>query len=824
LARDNTYERISSRKISGERATVMEIVRIKSRYSYMDISKRREMISDRSVISTAPATDRADYFYTGNGHYWLESAGGVEKDTIIVTEEHLYEPLWSKTPNPPDLRGCIDDIRRCVLEGNPEKADEYIDRAQRMAGYDKLMNMDSKIVYPIGSPRVHKAFSFDVTREGLDTDSVYNYIRWLDMETGLITNHFEIAGESYESRIAASFADNFSAFEFTAPRGKLNISLEIKLPGGPNLFGIPTMVGSSHRWTVKENRLILSWQYNPELTSKGYYAIIDASCEDGELCVSCEKIETKNSTRLYITVKVIKVEDNFDFDGYKVFESEFDKTDKRLGRLLQGNAAILGEKMNRSYITLGKKEDCLLSGEELLEKCHSEKELYPMMMDKLYDMGRFYQIVDTGDIPPMWGQHNINTNLQVCAGNNTGLFDEMDVYFKYYESKFDDFRTNARLLFNARGLLASVHCDPDSGLLYHFSKTYPHYCWTGCLGWIYNEFWGYYLVTGDKNFLENRIIPALKEIALFFEDYACLKDEKGKSIFVPSFSPEDPTPNPDYSTVTCKDIHPTRINSVMDIAICREVLTNLIEGCKILGIEEENIPKWKRQLEELPVYLTDEEGGLKEWAWESIEENYNHRHVSHHYDIWPGRAVSVDREPELARAIKISNRKRAQQDDSAHGIIHRAFCALRLKDKEEFIQNMSQLINHGFVRRNLATAHFPYRGQFPDLQGAMPALLIEMCIYSEPGFVEFLPALPDDFAEGRLVGVWLYTFAKLESMEWSEKEIKVSITSNRDQTITFMLRNRAAKFFVNGKEYYPCDGKIDYHFSEGEKADIYIEL
>ena len=183
-----------------------------------------------------------------------------------------------------------------------------------------------------------------------------------------------------------------------------------------------------------------------------------------------------------------------------------------------------------------------------------------MMLDKLYDMGRFYQIIDTGEIPPMWGQHNINTNLQVCAGNNTGLFEEMDVYFRYYETKFDDFRVNAERLFGARGLLASVHCDYNSGLFYHFSRTYPHYCWTGCLGWIYNEFWGYYLCTGDTEFLEKRVVPALKEIALFFEDYACERDENGKSIFVPSFSPEDPTPNPDYMTVTCKEIHATRIN------------------------------------------------------------------------------------------------------------------------------------------------------------------------------------------------------------------------------------------------------------------------
>ena len=36
--------------------------------------------------------------------------------------------------------------------------------------------------------------------------------------------------------------------------------------------------------------------------------------------------------------------------------------------------------------------------------------------------------------------------------------------------------------------------------------------------WVYNELWGYYLVTGDKEFLRTRLIPAYKEMALFYED------------------------------------------------------------------------------------------------------------------------------------------------------------------------------------------------------------------------------------------------------------------------------------------------------------------
>ena len=166
--------------------------------------------------------------------------------------------------------------------------------------------------------------------------------------------------------------------------------------------------------------------------------------------------------------------------------------------------------------------------------------------------------------------------------------------------------------------------------------------------------------------------------------------------------------------------------------------------------------------------------------------------------MWPGRAVTPETEPELAEAIRISNRKRAQQDDSAHGIIHRAFTAIRLKDMEEAEQNLSQLFSHGFVRRTLQTSHFPYRGVFPDLQGAVPAFLVEMCVFSAPGTVEFLPALPDSLARGSIDGVWLYTFAKLEHMEWNEKGVTARLTSRKDQKVTLRCRRKGCRVRVNG--------------------------
>ena len=805
---------------------MIEFASMKYPLPYMPVEKRASVLPYHSICSIAPAEETADDFITGNGSLRVQASGRPYSDTMAYTQELLYEPLWEKTPLPPDLvsDGTLAKIRKLLLEGKPEETDALLDEAQKKAGFDKYMNFDRKILYPTGSPRLHTAFWLTFNQP--EAEKTWDYLRYLNMQNGLITSLWTNEKGAYRTESFAAYDGNVIVNRLTGPAGELNVEVSLELPGkafryGNVAFSNP-FKGSIHRLSVEDDMFTLAWAYNPAFGQKGFVAVIRfIPC--GEKAVIWKRstsLVVKNADSLMVVSKIVKFEGDFTFDCAEPVAREVRALTPDFDKLLQGNEAYIGERMNRSRIHLGDEKDYVLSGEELLRRTHAKQELDPMLLEKLYDMGRFFQIYETGKLPPMMGQHNINTNLQVCAGNNTGLFDEMDVYFRYYETKFDDFRTNAKRLFGARGLLASVHCDPDSGLYYHFSRTYPHYAWTGCLGWVYNELWGYYLVTGDKKFLAERLLPAYEEMALFFEDYACDKDDNGKSIFYPSFSPEDPTPNPGYETVTCASINPTRINTVMDIAICREILTNLITGSKTLGINEDKIPHWEKQLAELPTYLLDEEGGLKEWAWPTIEENYNHRHVSHHYDVWPGRAITPETEPELTEAIIISNRKRGQQDDSAHGIIHRAFTAIRLKDKEEAVQNLSQLLNHGFVRRTLQTSHFPYRGVFPDLQGAMPAFLVEMCVLSMPGLIELLPLIPDGMEEGAIDGVWLYTFAKLEHMDWNAAGAHAVVVSNEAQTITLRCRRPGCVIKVNGKALPMTGDHAEYAFQAGERAEI----
>jgi hypothetical protein len=46
-----------------------------------------------------------------------------------------------------------------------------------------------------------------------------------------------------------------------------------------------------------------------------------------------------------------------------------------------------------------------------------------------------------------------------------------------------------------------------------------------------------------------------------------------------------------------------------------------------------------------------------------------------------GNSITWEDAPALAEAVLKSNRKRGQENDSAHGLMHRLFTAIRLKDK-----------------------------------------------------------------------------------------------------------------------------------------------
>ena len=103
-------------------------------------------------------------------------------------------------------------------------------------------------------------------------------------------------------------------------------------------------------------------------------------------------------------------------------------------------------------------------------------------------------------------------------------------------------------------------------------------------------------------------------------------------------------------------------------------------------------------------------------------------------------------------------------------------------------------------------------------------MLAEMIVYSNPGVLEFLPALPDMLEKGELKGICCFTFARIERMEWDLERgiITADVRSLRDQTIGIRYRHGLEAMKKNGGPVKVSGNTATIDFEEG--STVHLEL
>jgi alpha-L-fucosidase 2 len=798
-------------------------------YSCIHVEKRYSVVPERGYCSTYPAAYYRDAMVSAGAGLKMLVYGEPYNETIIFEHEKLYDKRFKNNLNPPDIAHVLPEVRKLLREGRSKDAVLLSVKAAREAGYEERLKWAGDLEIPHSNYHFHPAFVMKLDSEKKDA---CNYLRTLDFTSSEAVVRWTDNDGEWERKCFVSIPEKLFIQFLKAPEKSegidtsIDISVEdIKGTHFWDSFKMPEGLEIEKRFS--KDTLLLGCRYNPDIMDgKGYAGAVRSIQNGGTACIENNRLIVKNAKSLLLITRIEYIDrydsailDELAGSMLRINTGDKENLEEYYTLLLENNRAVLGEMLQRSGISFDCEKDRLLSTEELLALQHGKQDLCPALLEKLYDLGRYFLITESGELPPSVGQYNINVNLQVCSGNITDLPEAMEVFFAFIEDKLEDFRLNAKNIFGCRGILGDIDPDIDNGLLYHFSSTWPHHYWISCAGWIYNEFWSHYLVTGDLDFLRNRVYPGLREIALFYQDYLSDTDENGNYIFYPGFSPENSPRGSTWSKLT--------INACMDIMVCREVLENLIMCCRILGINDTNEDKWHEMLEKLPAYLLDEEGALKEWAWPGTPEEYNHRHVSHHYGVWPGNSITWEDTPELAEAVLLSNRKRGQEDDSAHGIIHRIFTAIRLKDRTDVFMNLKQILEHGFINRSLMANHYPYKLYFPDLTGSVPAMLAEMTVYSSPGVLEFLPALPPMLNKGVLKGIRCFNFTKIDKIEWDLASgiISAYIHSLKNQTIEVRYRYGLSGLKADGEPVQTKENSAIIELKEGKtlKLDLYVK-
>ena len=94
---------------------------------------------------------------------------------------------------------------------------------------------------------------------------------------------------------------------------------------------------------------------------------------------------------------------------------------------------------------------------------------------------------------------------------------------------------------------------------------------------------------------------------------------------------------------------------------------------------------------------------------------------------------------------------------------------------------LRQLIEQGYVATTLRCSHDPWAFPMPDAQGGIPTIMMEMLLYSRPGVIEVLPALPETLVKGSINGMLARTFARIDKLAWNmeARTVELTVTSFR---------------------------------------------
>lgn len=716
---------------------------------------------------------------SGNGTIGAAVYGAVHDETVLLTHEDLWYGV--KTPELPDVSRKLPEVRRLLFGGKAEVADRILADELERLNYSPAIGTP----LPLGDLKI----KMPVCR------GFREYRRTLNMETGEVSVYWKDGSVAYERKLFVSRTDDA-------------VVMEIKSTGGP--LTVDVSLDLHDRTDIRS-----PWNGLCELpqaleVQSGEAGIIRyaARNDDGTDFGAVARIVKTTDTALVILKLFVKGSRKSDWER---LQRELEAMIMDYQALLAPHAAEHGELFRRVRLDLGgSADDHSLSNEELLMEAY-QGEAPTALVEKMWAYGRYLLISSSkaggqpchllgrwcGEYCGFWAFNMANENLQMIYWQALSgqLAESALPVFDYYDRLMDDFRENARKIYGCRGIYIPAVTTPPSGLLKTIAPHIIH--WTGAAAWLAQHYYDYYLYTGDETFLRERALPFLRETALFYEDFFTVGDD-GFFVSAPSNSPEN-NPAEYWNGEGMGQSMETTINATMDFALAKEVLTHLIDGTRKTGGNPAEIEKWKGMLKRIPPYQINPDGAVKEWMHPFFSDNYHHRHQSHIYPVFPGTEITRDSDPDLFAAFQKAILKRLEigiGEQTGWSLAHMANVYARMQDGDQALDCLN-LISRSCVKNNFYTVHNDWRGMGIGLEMewapfqidanmGWSAAVQEMLLFSAPGRLSILPALPEKWSKGSISGL-VARGGITVSIEWNEKEVSVELGSPVDQTIEFSV-------------------------------------
>ena len=636
-------------------------------------------------------------------------------------------------------------------------------------------------------------------------EQISGYQRKLVLDSALHLTNYKIGQRSFTRKYFASYPDQVMVFNYTSSqKNAMNLSIQLTDAHGKNSYH------------TKED-LIFSGELS---NGMNYAAQLKVVLKDGQKKITQDSLgnavlQIRNATEFTLILTAATDFQNTRSTNWKSALKPIDKNVAVLKKAASKSFSSLLKRHYKDYSTLYNAFNINLGNQnlptdiptkELLIKYQNNPNL--SLESLLVQYGRYLLISSSragglpanlqgvwnnSNTPPWRSDYHSNINIQmnywpVEVANLSACFTP---YYDFINSIREVKKEHTQNEYpGVRGWTVRTENNIFGGESYKWN--------TPGSAWFTQALWEHFAFNQDLNYLRTKAYPILKEICEFWDD-RLIRRPNGEVVAPMGWSPE-------HGPVEDAISH--------DHQIIYELFTNYIEAENLLHID----PTFKAHIQDLKNRLLGPKigrwGQLQEWETDRDDSLNTHRHVSHLFALFPGKQISVLQTPVLANAAKVSLTARGDESTGWSMAWKMAFWA-RLEDGNHAYKILKNFISYvdgnsidydqgGGVYANLLCAHPPFQ---IDGNLGYVASVCEMLVQSQTAVLDFLPALPTAWNQGKVKGLKARGNILIDELAWENNKItSLKLTSTTKQNIEILTPNpiqgRQAKSQVNGKYLY----------------------